>query len=79
MVGRQPTAASFVVDTGVAFAMEAYQGGFPGDRRAPQPVLWVGRDGAIKEVATFGNEVPVGLETAEGQSSSPSWANPPCS
>ena len=30
-------------------------------------VLWVDRYGAIKEVATFGNVVPTGLETTAGQ------------
>lgn len=62
-----PPQPAFVVDTGVAFAMEAYEGGFLVTDAHHNRVLWVGLDGAINEVATFDNKVPVGLETAEGQ------------
>ncbi len=62
-----PPEPAIVVDTGVAFAMEAYEGGFLVTDAHHNRVLWVGLDGAINEVATFDNKVPVGLETAEGQ------------
>ncbi len=62
-----PPQPQFVVDTGVFFAMETYDGGFLVTDAHHNRVLWVGQDGAINEVATFGNEVPVGLETTEGQ------------
>lgn len=62
-----PPQPAFVVDTGVFFSLETYEGGFLVTDAHHNRVLWVGQDGAINEVATFGNEVPVGLETAEGQ------------
>ena len=62
-----PPQPAFVVDTGVAFTMEPYEGGFLVTDAHHNRVLWVDRAGAIKEVATFDNEVPVGLETTAGQ------------
>jgi hypothetical protein len=64
---ENPPEPAFVVDTGVFFAMETYEGGFLVTDAHHNRVLWVGQDGAIKQVATFGNEVPVGLETTAGQ------------
>ena len=62
-----PPQPAFVVDTGVFFTMEPYEGGFLVTDAHHNRVLWVDQDGAIKEVATFDNEVPVGLETTAGQ------------
>jgi len=62
-----PPQPQFVVDTGVFFSLQPYDGGFLVTDAHHNRVLWVGLDGAVNEVATFGNEVPVGLETAEGQ------------
>lgn len=62
-----PPQPAFVVDTGVFFSLQAYDGGFLVTDAHHNRVLWVGLDGAINEVATFDNEVPVGLETTEGQ------------
>lgn len=62
-----PPKPQFVVDTGVFFSVSTYEGGFLITDAHHNRVLWVGQDGAINEVATFDNEVPVGLETAEGQ------------
>ncbi|RYG87445.1 MAG: ScyD/ScyE family protein [Alphaproteobacteria bacterium] len=62
-----PPQPAFVVDTGVFFAMEAYDGGFLVTDAHHNRVLWVDQAGAIREVATFGNDVPVGLETTAGQ------------
>jgi hypothetical protein len=54
------------VDTGVHFALEPYLGGFLVTDGHHNRVLWVSRHGSIHEVATFGNVVPTGLETAFG-------------
>ena len=62
-----PPEPVFVVNTGVPFAMETYEGGFLVTDAHHNRVLWVDREGAIKEVATFDNVVPVGLETTAGQ------------
>jgi hypothetical protein len=62
-----PPKPQFIVDTGVFFTMEPYDGGFLVTDAHHNRVLWVGLDGAVREVATFDNEVPVGLETGEGQ------------
>ena len=49
------------------FALEPYRGGFLVTDGHHNRVLWVGRHGSIQEVATFGNVVPTGLETAFGR------------
>ena len=61
-----PPEPAFFVDTGVHFALEPYRGGFLVTDGHHNRVLWVGRHGSIHEVATFGNVVPTGLETAFG-------------
>jgi hypothetical protein len=61
-----PPEPAFFVDTGVHFALEAYSGGFLVTDGHHNRVLWVDRHGSIHELATFGNVVPTGLETAFG-------------
>ena len=61
-----PPQPAFFVDTGVHFALEPYRGGFLVTDGHHNRVLWVDRRGSIHEVATFGNVVPTGLETAFG-------------
>jgi hypothetical protein len=61
-----PPPSAFFVDTGVQFALERYRGGFLVTDGHHNRVLWVSRRGSIHEVATFGNVVPTGLETAFG-------------
>jgi hypothetical protein len=62
-----PPQPAFVVDTGVFFSLASYQGGFLVTDAHHNRVLWVDKAGAIREVATFDNKVPVGLETTTGQ------------
>ena len=62
-----PPEPAFFVDTGVHFALEPYRGGFLVTDRHHNRVLWVDRHGSIHELATFGNVVPTGLETAFGR------------
>ena len=62
-----PPEPAFFVDTGVQFALESYRGGFLVTDGHHNRVLWVSRRGSIHEVATFGNVVPTGLETAFGR------------
>lgn len=62
-----PPEPAFIVDTGVHFSMEPYDGGFLVADAHHNRVLWVDEAGAVKQVAIFGNEVPVGLETAGDQ------------
>jgi hypothetical protein len=61
-----PPEPAFFVDTGVQFALEPYRGGFLVTDGHHNRVLWVDRHGSIHELATFGNVVPTGLETAFG-------------
>ncbi|WP_426242944.1 ScyD/ScyE family protein [Nocardioides sp. LHG3406-4] len=61
-----PPNVGYFVDTGVQFAMQPYRGGFLVTDGHHNRVLWVSKAGAIAEVATFGNVVPTGLETAAG-------------
>jgi len=63
-VDHPPTPA-FFVNTGVQYAMERYHGGFLVTDGHHNRVLWVKRNGSIKEVATFGNVVPTGLEVTK--------------
>jgi hypothetical protein len=62
-----PPEPAFFVDTGVQFALELYRGGFLVTDGHHNRVLWVSRHGSIHELATFGNVVPTGLETAFGR------------
>ena len=62
-----PPEPAFFVDTGVQFALEPYRSGFLVTDGHHNRVLWVSRHGSIHEVATFGNVVPTGLETAFGR------------
>ena len=62
-----PPVPAFFVDTGVQYAMERYRGGFLVTDGHHNRVLWVERDGTINEVATFGNDVPTGLEVTKGR------------
>jgi hypothetical protein len=62
-----PPEPAFFVDTGVHFALERYRGGFLVTDGHHNRVLWVDRHGSIHEIATFGNVVPTGLETAFGR------------
>jgi hypothetical protein len=62
-----PPEPTFFVDTGVQFALESYRGGFLVTDGHHNRVLWVDRRGSIHELATFGNVVPTGLETAFGR------------
>jgi hypothetical protein len=60
-----PPGTAFFVDTGVQYAMERYHGGFLVTDGHHNRVLQVKRSGSIKEVATFGNVVPTGLEVTK--------------
>jgi hypothetical protein len=62
-----PPEPAFFVDTGVHYAVERYRGGLLVTDGHHNRVLWVSRSGAIREVATFGNIVPTGLEVARGR------------
>ena len=61
-----PPVPAFFIDTGVHFALEPYFGGLLVTDGHHNRVLWVSRHGSIHELATFGNVVPTGLETAFG-------------
>ena len=60
-----PPGTAFFVDTGVQYAMERYNGGFLVTDGHHNRVLRVKPNGSIKEVATFGNVVPTGLEVTK--------------
>ena len=62
-----PPEPAFFVDTGVQYAMERYHGGFLVTDGHHNRVLRVKRNGSINEVATFGNDVPTGLEVTKGR------------
>jgi hypothetical protein len=62
-----PPEPAFFVDTGVHFALDTYRAGFVVTDGHHNRVLFVDRHGAIRELATFGNVVPTGLETTAGQ------------
>lgn len=63
---EHPPEPAFFVDTGAQFAMQPYLGGFLVTDGHHNRVLWVSQQGSIREVATFGNVVPTGLETIAG-------------
>jgi hypothetical protein len=60
-----PPGTDFFVDTGVQYAIERYRGGFLVTDGHHNRVLRVGRNGSIKQIATFGNVVPTGLEVTK--------------
>ncbi|MFI5708743.1 hypothetical protein [Kribbella sp. NPDC051620] len=62
-----PPVPAIFIDTGVQYAMEPYRGGFLVTDGHHNRVLQVRHNGLIKEVATFGNQVPTGLEVAKGK------------
>jgi hypothetical protein len=62
-----PPVSPWFVSTGVQYAIERYHGGFLVTDGHHNRVLWVQRNGSIKEVATFGNLVPTGLEVTRGR------------
>ncbi len=62
-----PPGPAIVVDTGVAFALQRYRGGVLVTDGHHNRVLRVDRHGSIREIATFGNVVPTGLERAFGR------------
>lgn len=64
---ENPPGPAFFVDTGVFYSLEAHHGGFLVTDGHHNRVLWVDRHGSIDEIATFGNEVPTGLEVARGR------------
>ena len=57
-----PPEPAAVLDTGVHFALETYGGGFLVTDGHHNRVLGVSQNGSIREVATFKNVVPTGLE-----------------
>ena len=60
-----PPGSAFFVNVGLQYAMERYHGGFLVTDGHHNRVLRVNRNGSIKEVATFGNVVPTGLEVTK--------------
>jgi hypothetical protein len=59
-----PPETSFVVPTGVQYALEAYRGGFLVTDGHHNRVLRVTLDGEVSELIAFGNIVPTGLAVA---------------
>ncbi len=59
---EHPPTTDYFITTGVQYAMEAVHGGFQVTDGHHNRVLFVSRDGAIRELRTFGNVVPTGLE-----------------
>jgi len=59
-----PPIPGFFITTGVQYALTAYRGGFLVTDGHHNRVLRVTLDGAIREVATFADLVPTGLEVA---------------
>ena len=60
-----PPATDFFVPSGVQYALEPYLGGFAVTDGHHNRVLWVGRDGTVRQIIAFGDVVPTGL-AAEG-------------
>ncbi|MFC7625446.1 ScyD/ScyE family protein [Microlunatus sp. GCM10028923] len=58
-----PPETDFFVASGVQYALESYRGGLLVSDGHHNRVLWVSRQGQIRELEAFGNVVPTGLET----------------
>jgi hypothetical protein len=61
---EHPPATDSFVPSGVQYAIQAYRGGLLVTDGHHNRVLWVSRNGDIREVIAFGNIVPTGLEVA---------------
>jgi sugar lactone lactonase YvrE len=61
---ENPPATDFVLPGGVQYAMEPYRGGFAVTDGHHNRVLYVRRDGQVRELLAFGNVVPTGLAAA---------------
>jgi hypothetical protein len=59
-----PPDTEFVLAAGVQYAMEPFLGGFAVTDGHHNRVLYVGRDGQVRELLAFGNIVPTGLAAA---------------
>jgi hypothetical protein len=62
-----PPATSYVITTGVQYALQPYRHGFVVTDGHLNRVLHVRLDGSISEFATFDNIVPTGVEVANGK------------
>jgi hypothetical protein len=62
-----PPSTDFFVASGVQYAMEPFRGGFLVTDGHHNRVLWVSRDGDVKELIAFGDIVPTGLEVSHGR------------
>ena len=60
-LANPPTGFSFVIPTGVQYAMDVFRHGFLVTDGHLNRVLWVTLDGEISEFIAFGNIVPTGL------------------
>jgi hypothetical protein len=56
-----PPKTDFVLPTGVQYAMEPFHHGFAVTDGHHNRVLYIGRDGEVRELLAFGNAVPTGL------------------
>src|SRR4051812_32985972 len=59
-----PPDTDFVLPGGVQYAMEPFRGGFAVTDGHHNRVLYVRRDGEVRELVAFGNVVPTGLAAA---------------
>jgi hypothetical protein len=59
-----PPDTDFVLPDGVQYAMEPFRGGFAVTDGHHNRVLYVRRDGQVRELLAFGNIVPTGLAAA---------------
>jgi hypothetical protein len=59
-----PPATEFFLPGGVQYAMEPFRDGFAVTDGHHNRVLYVGRDGRVRELLAFGNIVPTGLAAA---------------
>ncbi len=63
---NHPPDTDFVLPGGVQYAMEPFRGGFAVTDGHHNRVLFVRRDGQVRELLAFGNVVPTGLAAAGG-------------
>ena len=61
-----PPDTDFVLPGGVQYALEPFRGGFAVTDGHHNRVLYVRRDGHVRELTAFGNVVPTGLAAAGG-------------